>query len=259
MFLPNRKIFLPLAICTAMGVLGYVGFTVYEAYAPEPSAPQAARPAPGQATDPSGRKPQAPPAAAAKSVETDAPAQVPAPPAPVPGDPNLLKAVIEMDSERIVLEKRLAVDQLRGKLLEEKVKQDKLSGAPPAGRAEAQAPPGTAARAAGAGARSAFPMPGGEPVVIALAGGVHSALEATLSYANGASYDVTRGSVLPGGYKVASISLSGVTVEKDGETETLLLTTNKKAEHAKVSDVEPAGSARREAPADSQAGRPQGK
>lgn len=62
----------------------------------------------------------------------------------------------------------------------------------------------------------AFPMPGGNPQVVSILGGNKKALEATLVFPNGLRYEVHKGMILEGGYRVVSVSGNGVTLEKNG-------------------------------------------
>lgn len=61
-----------------------------------------------------------------------------------------------------------------------------------------------------------FPMPGGNPQVTAILGGNRKALEATLKFPNGVIYEVSKGTMLEGGYVVSSVTGNGVIVEKNG-------------------------------------------
>lgn len=62
----------------------------------------------------------------------------------------------------------------------------------------------------------AFPMPGGNPQVVSILGGNKKALEATLVFPNGLKYEVHKGMILEGGYRVANVSSNGVVLEKNG-------------------------------------------
>lgn len=64
--------------------------------------------------------------------------------------------------------------------------------------------------------KRAFPMPGGNPQVVSVLGGNRKALEATLVFPNGVSYEVHKGMLLEGGYRVVSVSGNGVVLEKNG-------------------------------------------
>ena len=146
-----------------------------------------------------------------KDVEAKASPQAPAPENPFPLDPAALKALNDIQTEIQIQGKILELETIRTRQMENLKKRQEAIPEPKVDAEKTEQ------------AKRVFPMPGGNPHVESVLGGSKRAMEATLVFPTGAKVDVSKGTVLEGGYMVTKITGSGVTIEKDGKGVTLML------------------------------------
>lgn len=148
-------------------------------------------------------------------VETQKSVEVPAPEPQSQLTPNQLKMLTDILAATEIENAQLKLEGVQLQRAEQQNRFNELTQPKPVISAEEVAKQAEPDIEALKMAR-AFPMPGGNPQVVSILGGNKKALEATLVFPNGLRYEVHKGMILEGGYRVASVSNNGVTLEKNG-------------------------------------------
>ena len=157
-------------------------------------------------------KEQKPKRPGVKEVEAKPSPEAPAPVMSPTLDPATLEHVNKLNSAIEIEKRTLELETIQTRRFENAKK-----------RMEAVPQPPQQSEAAVAEKRI-FPMPQGNPYVESILGGNKRSMEATLVFPSGAKVEVSKGSVLEGGYIVSAIGKNGVTIEKNGKDITLMLT-----------------------------------
>ena len=161
----------------------------------------------------------APCMAVESKVQAEPSIQAPAPEPPASMSPQQLQMLTEMSAQRALAAERLQIMALEVQIAEQQAKLQEIVNGPAekiAAEMMKRQQEETEDSKENKMLSRVFPMPGGNPQVVSILGGNKKALEATLVFPNGLRYEVHKGMVLEGGYRVASVSSNGVVLEKNG-------------------------------------------
>lgn len=149
-------------------------------------------------------------------VETQKSVEVPAPVSQSQLSPNQLKVLTDILAATEIENAQLKLEGVQLQRAEQQNRFNELTQPKPVISAEEVAKANTEPDIEALKMARAFPMPGGNPQVVSILGGNKKALEATLVFPNGLRYEVHKGMLLEGGYRVANVNGNGVTLEKNG-------------------------------------------
>lgn len=152
---------------------------------------------------------------ASKEVNTEQSVEAPAPKSPTVLNQDTLRELDEINARTHIEEAMLHYESVSLRRLEQSIKQRDLLAPPVDYKEQVEKQ------------MRVFPMPGGDPQVASLLGGSKKAMEATLVFPNGTSYEVIKGSVLGNGYTVSKVTNRGVIIEKDGFTHVIHVSSGK--------------------------------